>query len=369
MLRRLIHEVVGKKAVQAENQSTAAPTVVEIGWKDRFLAPSIPGLTMLVPFLPTRLAFLDAMLEHLDQAAVDVPILMSVSHDEGAHAGVEEIVARHPRQRVVLVFHATSISIFDRLVLLARQASTRYVFIHSDDDFVVPKTLADSVDYLEKNLDYVACQGRLAFFRPSAKGISTGLQTGETLYERSPSKRLLRQCADFTTTFHAVTRRASFIEAHELTLRHSDNIIFVQYLASCALLALGKFKTLEDIYYLRLDNPIGERAKLIRARDKTHWPYLVIADGFSAELGKFRGGLAEAAARAGEAMDEVALDDCCLALVRRAFGLMRSSPLPDSESSVNLRAESTPERAFLLHCVALATAALKATQRQAAAIA
>ena len=234
------------------------------------------------------------------------------------------------------------------------------MFVHSDDDFVVPSTLASSVRFLDENADFSGCQGRLAFYQPKDSGAVAKAQTGATVSDESCVKRIARHCVDFTTTFHAVMRRSSFIEAHELTLRHTDNVIFLQYLSSCALLALGKFKSLDEIYYLRLDNPNGERATLIRGRDKTHWPYLVIAENFSSELQKFRTGLSSAIELRDEVINEVALDDCCLALVRRAFGIMRQGPAPQYESVKNLMTVGTAEHALLQHCAALSKRAMGA---------
>jgi glycosyltransferase domain-containing protein len=363
MLKRLFSEIAGKphKAPEAAGPESPLPVAVpEVDWKDRFASPPISELTILVPFLPTRLGFLDVMLEHLDVAGTRVPIIMSVSHDGNEHAQTQAVVDRHPAQRITLLFHPSTMNFFERLLELARHATSNYVFVHSDDDFVVPPTLASSVRFLDENADYSGCQGRLAFYRPKGSSAVASAQTGATVDDESPAKRIARHCVDFTTTFHAVMRRSSFIEAHELTLRHTDNVIFLQYLSSCALLALGKFKSLDEIYYLRLDNPNGERASLIRGRDKTHWPYLILAENFSSELHKFRTGLSRAIESQGEVIDEVALDDCCLALVRRAFGIMRQGPAPQYKSVQNLALAGTPEHALLQHCAALSRRAMGA---------
>lgn len=245
---------------------------------------------------------------------------MTVNSDAEREPDIEATVARHPSLDVTILYHPMSTHFLVRLNACAREVKTRYVVIHSDDDFMMLPALRACVEFLEQHPDHAACQGRSFFYRILSQDcIEPSPQRFLTRDEPAVSARILAHCTNYTNTFHAVTRLDAFVESNMKTHEFTTNIIFWQYLASCWLLSLGKLKVLDDLYYLRLDNPAGARAALVRGADKTHWPYLVVAPNFSDEIQRFRTGLIAAMANEAPSNAEEIADVSCIGLVRRAF--------------------------------------------------
>lgn len=342
MLGRLVKDLLGRGPTAtpdgrpSTDAGTAAPAptgpavkrVVDITTTDQatpefWLREHSPldDLTIIVPFLPTRVPFLETLLAHFAASRIMCPVIMTVNSDAPREAEVERIVAAHPELSVRVLYHPMAVHFVDRLNECARQATTKYVFVHSDDDFVMAGALADCVDFLNANNDYVACEGRSFFFSVKGTQLVPQAQRFLTRDEGHSVQRVLEHCQRYTNTFHAVTRKEAFLTSNEQTMAHTQQVIFWQYLASCWLIALGKLKVIDRLYYMRLDNPRGERAMLMKRADRRHWPYLIVAPDFSAEQELFKVGLI--AALKGHASSEqlaFVADECCLGLIRRAFG-------------------------------------------------
>jgi glycosyltransferase domain-containing protein len=310
------HKVLSTTVARAATHDGTPPDL----WR-RDHSP-LRDLTIIVPILPGRGAFLDTLLNHFSTSRIGCQIIMTVNSDAEQEPEVERLVAGHPGLAVSVVYHPMAVHFVDRLTACARRATTKYVFVHSDDDFVVPGVLADCVDFLNEHDDYVACEGRSFFF--SVKNGVDFVPHPQRFMSREEARsveRVLQHCRLYTNTFHAVTRREAFITSNDETMARTRQVIFWQYLASCWLISLGKLKVLDRLYYLRLDNPRGERASLMKRADRSHWPYLVVAPDFSMEQERFKGGLIDA--MQGQASPEQladVVDECCLGLVRRAFG-------------------------------------------------
>ena len=281
----------------------------------------LSDLTIVVPFLPIRIHFLKTLLAHFSASRIVCPVIITVNSDAAREAEVDRIVATHPELSVRVFCHPMTVHFVDRLNECARYANTKYVFVHSDDDFVVAGALADCVDFLNAHDDYVACEGRSFFFSVKGTELVPQPQRFLTRDENHCVTRVLEHCRKYTNTFHAVTRKEAFLTANEQTIAHTQQVIYWQYLASCWLLALGKLKVIDRLYYMRLDTPGGERAMLMKRADRRHWPYLIVAPDFSAEQELFKAGLI-AAMRGHASSEQLAFvaDECCLGLIRRAFG-------------------------------------------------
>lgn len=321
----------------------------------------IESLSIIVPILPGRIGFLRQMLAHFDQSAYGCTIVMTVNSDAEHEPEIEDAVSRHPDLKVVILYHPMSMHFLQRLNACAREVRTTYVVVHSDDDFMVPPALRACVAFLDQHPDYAACQGRSFFYRVlSAEIIEPQPQRFLTRDEPTVSARILAHCTNYTNTFHAVTRLDAFRESNARVLDFTSNVIFWQYLASCWLLSLGKLKVLDDLYYLRLDNPIGVRSVLVREGNKTHWPYLVVAPDFSDEMQRFRAGLI--AAMAGEAPPNVEeiVDDSCIGLVRRAFGGQLTFSRIELEMHVRFGDAQSYEAVVARYCGTRSVASMRA---------
>ena len=339
MLKRLFKDLFKSNSAVAEKAAECADVLRNTVVMPAMLAPAattadtapdlwrrqhspLSDLTIIVPILPGRGTFLETLLNHFSESRIGCQIIMTINSDAKAEPEVERLVAAHPSLTVSLLYHPMAVHFVDRLTACARQATTKYVFVHSDDDFVMAGALADCVDFLNEHDEHVACEGRSFFFSiKNGDNFVPHPQRFMSREEASCVDRVLQHCRLYTNTFHAVTRREAFIASNDETMARTRQVIFWQYLASCWLISLGKLKVLDRLYYLRLDNPRGERASLMKRADRSHWPYLVVAPDFSMEQERFKSGLIDA--MQGHASPEQLVDvadECCLGLVRRAFG-------------------------------------------------
>jgi glycosyltransferase domain-containing protein len=316
-------------------------------------------VTLLVPTVAHRVQFLRSTLQHLSLAMPGVRIVLSDHTGDGDRQAVPGAVAAHPSLKATVISHPDSMHFLQRLSALARVAETQYVVVHADDDYMLPSALDESVDFLNANPDHVCCQGRTFFLKLRApRSCAPKVNRSMTRDELDAGSRIVNLCTNFTPTLYALTRRDAFIEANEATLNYTTNVVFWQYLSSVFLLRQGRSHVLDSLYYLRLDNPDGWRASLIRSGDKTHWPHLVVAPEFSQEMGDFRAGLIAALKGARVAEPERVADDCCIALVRRAFNPVASHEGTELTLLGRASSPATEEYGVVRYCGALSLAAL-----------
>lgn len=321
----------------------------------------IEGLSIIVPILPGRIGFLYQMLAHFEKAGFGCRIVMTVNSDAEREPEIEEAVSQHPGLDVGILYHPMAMHFLERLNACAREVETPFVVVHSDDDFMVPPALRACVEFLTQHPDYAACQGRSFFYRVlSGNTVEPQPQRFLTRDEPTVSARILAHCTNYTNTFHAVTRLDAFLESNAKTHAFTSNVIFWQYLASCWLLSLGKLKVLDELYYLRLDNPIGVRSVMVREANKTHWPYLVVAPNFSDEMQCFRAGLLEAMAGEAPPNAEGIADDACIGLVRRAFGGQLAFSRIELEMHARFGDAQSYETAVARYCGTRSVASMRA---------
>jgi glycosyltransferase domain-containing protein len=312
-------------------------------------------LSLIVPSVAGRGVFFERALRHFAACAVQWPVFVTDHSRPDEGAVLAAIVARYPTLDVRLIRHPPEMHFLERLARCAEAAQTDYVVVHADDDFMMPAAIEASLAFLDEHSDFGACKGRMAFFTIAHGGkVIVGSSDGRTRAEEAPAARVLRHVENFNPTLYAVHRRGLFIESCRRTLAVTTNVTFWQYLASCIALAHGKLKTLDGVYYLRLNNELGWRSQLIAQRDPTHWPYLAVAADFSAELASFKRALFDLiAGDARGASLKAEIDDACLWLIRRALcSATREPPEPHEEGFLSrLNAPGSEEQRHLDYCV------------------
>jgi glycosyltransferase domain-containing protein len=321
-------------------------------------------VTLLLPTVAHRVEFLRSTLQHLDVAMPGVRIVVSDHTEDGDKEGVRRAVSQHQGLKATVVHHPGSMHFLQRLIACARAAETPYVVVHADDDFMLPGALDEAIAFLEQHPDHVCCQGRTFFLKLRApRSCAPKLNHSMTRNEGDAGSRIASQCSNYTPTLYALSRREAFIEANESALSYTSNVVFWQYLSSCLLLAQGKSHVLDSLYYLRLDNPDGWRASLIRSGDKTHWPHLVVAPEFSDVMTGFRQGIKQALSQAGVDETDRVADECGIALVRRAFNPVWPYDNAELDLLTRASAHDSDEYQLVRYCGSLSLAALNRHHR------
>jgi glycosyltransferase domain-containing protein len=149
--------------------------------------------------------------------------------------------------------------------------NTEYCLLCADDDFVTPKGIQESVDFLDQNPDYISAYGNDVWF--SFKYDRRGKPKFTYKYYESlvntqleAKDRLLRQTTDdHVATYYAV-RRTHFMkvflgEAAKIAsglqfagaLRLTPDLFFAELLILWLPPIYGKMKCLDNLYYVRDD--------------------------------------------------------------------------------------------------------------------
>jgi glycosyltransferase domain-containing protein len=316
-------------------------------------------VTFVIPSVHRRTNHLRSCLEHLRDCGVGAQILISDHSQEPDRHKIVGLVSEIGPPQAKVIHHPPSMHFLERLSDCAEQATTPYVVVHADDDFMMPNALESCAAFLDAHEDFAACQGRTFFFRlhPSRRSAPS---SHRSLSRKEPGvpQRVAEHCANFTPTLYALTRREAFIRANRGALGFTQNVIFWQYLSSCLLLREGKLRTLDPLYYLRLDNPGGWRATLVRDSDPTHWPYLIVAPSFSEELERFKSGLRFCLEELPHTERAAAVDGACLGLIRRVFTGALVYDQAERELEARFAVEQSYEQEVLAYCSALAARAL-----------
>lgn len=382
MLKRLLNDLrrarsggtparsLGENREQLGQTPVTSPIQASAPASSDLLSSDVPSqayvaraLTIIIPSVASRAAFVRSALNHLRDCGITARVIISDHSPPADRSAISDVVAACPDRDIALLHHEPSLHFLERLSACAKAANTPYVVVHADDDFMLPQAIARCVAFLDANADHVACQGRSVFMRvTSDRKFTTGSQRCLSRSESTAKERVAAHCDNFTPMLYAVTRREAFIEANSSTLKFTNNVIFWQYLSSCLMLKHGRLRTLDDLYYVRLDNPGGWRATLVKTRDRSHWPYLLVAPDYSAELSKFKAGLCDVLLAGTDSEAEALADDCCLGLLRRVFGQPQQHDRAELDMLDRTRQPGTLEYRALSSCMDRSVDALTAIE-------
>jgi glycosyltransferase domain-containing protein len=157
--------------------------------------------------------------------------------------------------------HLPDSSVSDAIHVANSHADTEYVCLVGDDDFVVPKTAAACIRFLETHTDYVAAHGL---------GVLVGAEDGspqvveyaqvypQTIREETSAKnRLSAHLNNYSVSLFSVHRadtwRRMFSAANDASdgTRCEDKTFSAELLPCCLSVSLGKIGQVEGLYLVR----------------------------------------------------------------------------------------------------------------------
>jgi glycosyltransferase domain-containing protein len=175
---------------------------------------------------------------------------------------------------------------------LMNYVQEEYCVFCADDDFVTPHGINKSVDFLEKNRDFVVAHGRYVFFHleTNSQGeqrfIWESAYTAESIRSPQAEDRLTEHLSRyFLPTIYAVHRTDVLKKAYrELINCHVSPILFGELLPSMFTMIYGKMECLDVFYMARTRH------------EAKHWPMdlreAINAGKYDEEYAKFRDCLA-----------------------------------------------------------------------------
>lgn len=110
----------------------------------------------------------------------------------------------------ILYIHLTE-TFPKRLAWAAELLKTEYTVLLSDDEFLLPSALEKCINFLDNNLDYVACGGRSLGFMPFNNAINGRIVYPELLnrhlHESDPKKRIVNHMREYAPAFSGAVAR------------------------------------------------------------------------------------------------------------------------------------------------------------------
>lgn len=147
-----------------------------------------------------------------------------------------------------------NLSPLKRLNLLMDLVKTEYCVFTADDDLIISKKINDYISFLEKNPDYVGCQG--LFF--SKSNLSSPIESFRpSLNEKDAETRIFCLMKNYGHFNYAITRVAAFRKMCKnfQNLKSEKTNNFHELAWNIFLSALGKIHVLYDPFVLRDSNP------------------------------------------------------------------------------------------------------------------
>lgn len=142
---------------------------------------------------------------------------------------------------------------------------SKYCVLCADDDFITPKGIKMSVDFLEKNPDFIVAHGRDIGFR-----LTDGIRKKQQFRWRwadppvsielsEPAARTEYHLSNFfASTYYGVHRRDDVLMVHKEVLKFNvDLFLFGELLASVLTLLYGKMRCLDVLYGVRSEQTIS----------------------------------------------------------------------------------------------------------------
>lgn len=157
----------------------------------------------------------------------------------------------------------SAVGMYERIRLALPYIYTPYAALISDDEFFLENGILAAMDFLDRNVDYIACGGQaMAFWRDKENVILAAKEYRRhknfDLCEESPVARVNRHFSNYTpATIYSVARSGFFIDAISLITQQEFNAYALGELQYELFAAWsGKIKLLDNIYWMRSrENP------------------------------------------------------------------------------------------------------------------
>ncbi len=143
------------------------------------------------------------------------------------------------------------------IIQLLSAVQEKYVSFFGDDDYWVPDTLGQCVEFLEKNPDYETAIGRAIKFKTEKKAIFGKVKEIHDYPRHSiecgtASERLFNYLGpNLSAITAAVIRTDHLLKYYQDSLEINDANIRGEILPSCLMLIAGKSKVIDDLGFIR----------------------------------------------------------------------------------------------------------------------
>jgi glycosyltransferase domain-containing protein len=288
--------------------------------------------------------FVRRLLEFLRAERYPGLVLLSDNSSAPHREFARSCVQRYPELWLEVQEYDQGIGFLDKLVRSLSQLEARYVMLCGQDDFIAPEGIEALLQLIDADRGLACVRGRVARFhlRP-LEGIGAKRTAAVDFnkhpmlpYEQAePAQRVLAHMRAYTSTLYSLHRRTQLIESLRLTDAATKNVIFWQYLQSCATVALGRVACLDQLFLARQIHRESWSASL--AGNHEHWPLLLASPRYSQYYGEFRRALVDLVGI------EAEIDEAYVPLARRALCRTSDSDAGNDAFFARLQSAGTPE--------------------------
>jgi glycosyltransferase domain-containing protein len=281
-------------------------------------------VTLMIPTVYGRARLFARVLRYLSDRDFRCPIIVS-DHSPTEHLGIiTEIANGHGTLDLKVLQHSPALHFLERLTSCARAATTPYVHLHADDDFVLRSMLTRLVQEMERKPDCAAAMGINLHAVFGSRDLT--IASKGAIEQSRPFDRLVAQLESYSSVLYALRRRDELIASMTFAAKRCPDVQFWQYLESCVAALAGSIAVVDDLHYVRETHAEKWSSTLVREHSPDHFPYLILSSQFGPRVAAFRVALIDACREREIAIDEGALDDGLIHLLYRGFGTMGLPP-------------------------------------------
>lgn len=154
--------------------------------------------------------------------------------------------------------YSTNVNPYHKLADATNQTKTKYSVFCGDDDFITPRGINQSVDFLEKNQDFTVAHGQYISFylRTNKKGrqqfLWNPIYLGKQINFPEARYRLFFHLSNYQIpTLYAVHKTDFLKMIFKETIKYTDDGRFGELLPSMLALIYGKMKHMDVLYGVR----------------------------------------------------------------------------------------------------------------------
>jgi len=149
-------------------------------------------------------------------------------------------------------YHFNSeISLEEKVFKTLNHVDSKYSVLCADDDFLIPNTLKQCIEFLEDHKDYSVAHGKSIMIGFDKSSIIVNNYPQRNIEDENPGSRLINHLENYTTTFYSVQKTETLMHNWDSARKHTSDILFGELLPSCLSIVQGKSKSIDNLYMVR----------------------------------------------------------------------------------------------------------------------
>lgn len=200
--------------------------------------------TVVIPTYNSRINYLNRILDYFSQFHLNIIIVDSSS----------EPYANSKDYRFDYL-HLPDSGYASKLLIALNKVSTKYALLCADDDFVIPESIDQCVNFLDENPDYASVQGNIVAFEKNREVTNFPWMTGTynlDINDNLPSSRITSLYKQHIYLHYSVHKKENLLETFKVTESFDDGFAAstTEQLLNIIGVINGKHKVLPIFYYV-----------------------------------------------------------------------------------------------------------------------